>query len=341
VNTHLSNAADVNTLFAAEGGFFAWYNRTLSGTTAFRHRGRARDDADIKGHFTNFWNHLADTFGARTITAVEFSALMAVNIQETTGDLTAAPEEVNGMHGPHPGLAYAFDKIDGLKQSYNHSPNKSALALFEDSDFVSAHKMLPGAQRVLAHPGGIDPAWGGEKWPNGFDATPKASVNGFVMQADFFKFRGRGVIQTTWRSDYREILNFILSADLTSQPDVLAVRQRWEAAAGSRSGRDKLEHILTISRTDEWDRVFLNGLILAQGVQIDSTQKENYLKLSHDIDGLSADRQTRGSLLHMARKINGGDYPATVVPMMKTMMCGIAALVPSRGHRRRPRMAEA
>ena len=345
VDARLSDAADIEALFDAEGGFFAWYNKTLSGTAAFSHRGRARDNTEIRGHFTSFWDHLADTFGIKPITFVEFCALMSVNIEETTGDLTSAPEEVNGMHHPHPGLAYAFDKISGLKQSYNDSTdgsNKSALELFEDDDFVAAHKMLPGAPRVLNRPGGIDPAWGGNTWPEGFDATPDESVNGFVMQADFFKFRGRGVIQTTWRSDYREVLKFILSADLSSQPDLLAVQQRWEAASGSRSGTKELEYILTISRTDEWDKLFLNPLILAQGVHIDSMQKGNYLKLRHDVDGLSAGRSVNGSLLHMASRINGGDYPARVVPMMKTMMCGVASLLPHSRviTRRRPRMIE-
>jgi len=85
--------------------------------------------------------------------------------------------------------------------------------------------------------------------------TPDATVKGFVMQADFFKFRDRGVIQTAWRSVYKEILRFILSTDLTLQPDVLSARQRWETATGTRSGQ--------------------------------------YLKLSHDVNVLSAARQRR------------------------------------------------
>jgi hypothetical protein len=326
-NAAISNAADVQAMFAPAGGFFTWYNQTLRSTPAFQHCGRARNDTDIYSKFTNFWNQLKVAFGTDTITFVEFCALMSISIEETAGNMTAAPEEVNGMHHAHPGLAYAFDKIPGLKDSYNHGPNRSALQLFRDHDFITAHDTLPGAQPVLTRPGGIDLAWGEDTWPDGFDATPDARVNGFVMQADFFKFRGRGVIQTTWRSDYKEILRFILSADMTSQPDVLSVRQQWETAAGTRSADAKLEFILTVSRTDEWDRIFLNPLILAEGVHIDSAQKGEYLKLSHDANVLSADQTTKGSLLRMAHKINGGDYPSRVVPMMKTMMEGVADLV--------------
>jgi len=118
------------------------------------------------------------------------------------------------------------------------------------------------------------------------DATPDATVNGFVMQADF-KFRGRGVIQTTWRSVYKEILRFILSTDLTLQPDVLSARQRWETATGTRSGQ--------------------------------------YLKLSHDVNVLSAARQRRALYFGWRTRSMAG-LSSRVVPMMKMMMCGVADL---------------
>jgi hypothetical protein len=323
----LASAADLEQVFAIAGGFFAWYNRALSGTLAFRHRGKARDDNDINKHFTSFWDQMGVTFGTTPISLVEFCALMSINIEETTGDLTAAPEEVNGMNHPHPGLAYAFDRIPGLKQSYNRSPNKTALELFSDADFVAAHGGLPGAQIILNRPGGIDPAWGGDTWPAGADARPDGTVNGFVMQADFYKFRGRGVIQTTWRDAYKEILRFLLSDNPMLEPGALLIRNQWLASAGTLSGDPALEFVLTTSTTQQWDKLFESPLVLAQGVHIDSSQKRNYLRLSHDVTVLSGDRMTIGSLMRMAATINGGDYPSRVVPMMKTMMSGVAELV--------------
>jgi hypothetical protein len=340
--TTLSGAADINALFQPAGGFFKWYNQTMSGKAAFTHRGAARNDSDINAHFNRFWDLLSVAFGKDPISFVEFCALMAINLEETTGNLTAAPEEVNGMHSVPPGLAYAFNAIPGLKQSYNKASNRTAFECFNDQDFLAAHRALPGADRVLNRLGGIDPAWGSGFWPRGFDATPDATVNGFVMQADFYKFRGRGVIQTTWRADYKAILSYILAADFTAHPDLAAQRQTWTDRAGALGGDAQLEAILTKSRTEEWDQIFLNPLILAQGVSIDNLAKGSYLSLAHNVDVLSADARTEGSLLHMAARINGGEYPTRVVPMMKGLMCGVADLLgASNAVSRLPRLAAA
>jgi hypothetical protein len=324
----LHNAADVNAVFAGQGGFFHWYNATLKDTGAFEHRGKARETATIKSHFNSFWDQIPATFDRDQISMVEFCALMSVNIQETTGDLWAAPEGMNGPNRPHPGLAYAFDKIPGNKQSYNHSPNRTALSLFRDSIYLTAHRGRAGSQSVLNRAGGLDPAWGGDAWPSAsYPSTAvDASRNGFVMQADFYKFRGRGVIQTTWRSDYKLLIKFILSPDAAGNQNLSALADKWRVAAGALAGDAQLEAIATISTNDDWDAAFSEPLILAKGVAIDSEAKGRYLQLAHDAATLQAGKTTSGSLLHMAAKINGGDYPATVAPMMATMMSAVAQI---------------
>ena len=83
---------------------------------------------------------------------------MYIGIQENSGDLSANPEKV-GTAG-HPGLAYAFDRIPGKKQSYNHANgNRDARKLFTDNTYVAAHRGKSGATRVLQN--GVDPAWAG------------------------------------------------------------------------------------------------------------------------------------------------------------------------------------
>jgi len=49
-------------------------------------------------------------------------------------------------------------------------------------------------------------------------------VNGFIMEADFYKFRGRGVIQTTGRGDYTVLIKYILqnAAALPALSDLIA-----------------------------------------------------------------------------------------------------------------------
>jgi hypothetical protein len=323
----LGNSADVVSVFAPQGGFFAWYNSVLSATSAFRHRGRAQNTAAINQHFTQFWDQIPITFSRPQISAIEFCALMSVNIQETTGDLTAAPEEMNGPNRPHPGLAYAFDKIVGLKQSYNKPPNKTAYQLFTDPLFLKQHGGLAGSAVILKNPGGLDPAWSGQTWPASYPTTTvNPAVNGFVMAADFYKFRGRGVIQTTWRSDYKLLISYILSGAAAGNPVLTALAQKWTAGVPGLTGDAQIEAIATISTDADWTGAFGEPLTLAAGVAIDNNAKGEYLSLSRDANVLLADKKTKGSFLYMAAKINGGSYPTTVAPMMQTMMCAIAGL---------------
>jgi hypothetical protein len=323
----LRNSADIEAIFAGKGGFFHWYNATLKDTDAFKHRGKAPETATVKQHFDLFWDQIPATFDQDKISMVEFCALMSVNIQETTGDLWAAPEGMNGPNRPHPGLAYAFDKIPGNKQSYNHAPSRTALSLFRDPIYLNAHRGRAGAQLVLNHAGGLDPAWGGAAWPASYPSTAvDPTKNGFVMQADFYKFRGRGVIQTTWRSDYKLLIEFILSPDAAGNQKLSALADKWRTAAGVLAGDAQLEAIATLSSNEDWDAAFAEPLILAKGVAIDSEAKRKYLQLSHDATTLEAGKATKGSCLFMAGKINGGSYPVTVAPMMQAMMVAVAEI---------------
>lgn len=328
-SVRVASSTDLHGFFAAQGGFYKWYNQALSGTPAFAHRGKASLSAATQGHFDVFWDQTPVIFGRPAISLIEFCALMSVNIQETTGDLSGPPEEMNGLSHPHPGLAYAFDKIAGLKQSYNHAPNRTALSLFGDARFKAAHGQRPGADDVLHRPGGIDTAWGGETWPAGFPPNVDENVNGFVMEADFFKFRGRGVIQTTWRDDYKILIGYILAAT-TRQLQLLAAK--WNGMVDpALPAAQKIDAIATVSSNDDWASAFGLAQILAAGVALDSDAKGHYLNLSGQEATLSADKKTPGSLLFMAGKINGGNYPATVAPMMKAMMCEASSLVAGGG----------
>jgi hypothetical protein len=324
----LRTAADIEAVFASQGGFFSWYNASLANSSAFKHRGKARNNTMIQQNFVQFWDQIPSTFDVAEISMIEFCALMSVNIQESSGNLTAAPEEMNGQGGLHPGLAYAFDRIAGLKSSYNEAPNKTALALFRDPLYLKQHGGLAGSAAILNGSDGIDKAWGGQSWPASYPSTRvDATVNGFVMEADFYKFRGRGVIQTTWRSDYKLLINYILNDPAAAKnPTLLAVAKQWRTLTPGLSGDAQIEASATTSTNADWDRAFAQPLLLAAGVAIDSNTKGKYLQLSRDATVLRADKSTRGSLLYMAAKINGGNYPTTVAPMMQTMMCGIANL---------------
>lgn len=327
-------AADIDGFFAASGGFFRWYNAKLSQHPAFRHRGAISITPERLARFKAFWDRIPDVFARAQISGLEFAALMSVSVQETNGNLWASPEKVG--NAAHPGISYAFDAIPGLKASYNDNPglgNKTAKVLFADVHYVNAHKTLPGFAAVTQ--GGIDPAWGGSQWPSAFGAAhfkkEDASLNGFVMQADFYKLRGRGVIQTTGREAYKVVIDFIMtSAAAAANPALLTLRDTWNALPGA-SGPDKLDLIASCSTNAQLDAAFAQSEVLAAGVHLDSKRKQDYLDIGRTAAIVNGGTSTKGSFLFMARRINAGNYPATAAPMMAAMAGAIAELAQAAG----------
>jgi hypothetical protein len=315
----LKNASDINAVFAASGGFYEWYNDELSHTPVFRHRGPIHIKQILLDRFLRFWDTIPWIFGQPFISGLEFCALMSVNIQENSGDLSESPEEV-GAHD-HPGLAYAFDTIPNVKSSYNVNAslgNWTALKLFQNADYVDAHRAKAGFDAVTRN--GVSQDWGTAEWPERFSTKVDETVNGFIMQADFYKFRGRGVIQTTGRDDYKILIRYILDNPANLQTDAKAISSAWGAMPVIEGGSNQLDAIASRSSNAQWDIVFADPVILAEGVHLDSEAKGKYLNLARDAATLNGGTATRGSLYYMARKINGGSYPRTVAPMMAAMI---------------------
>lgn len=321
----LTNSADIRTAFAAKGGFISWYNATLAATSAFRHRGKIPTNAGVAARFDAFWDQIPAIFSSPGTTALEFAAVMCIGIQENSGDMSCDPEAV-GRPPDYPHLVYAFEAIPRLKSSYNANSdlgNWTALQLFQDVSYVTEHSTLPGYHQVVD--GGINQAWGTAIWPTGFPPDENASVNGFVMEADFYKFRGRGVIQTTGRSDYGVLIKYILNnAASLANATLDQLKATWNSYPGTPA--TKLDMIASRSTNAQWDLAFGQGVILAAAIAEDSRVKSAYLQLAADAKTLNGGTTTKGSLYFLARKINAGSYPDTVVPMMKAMIRGIASL---------------
>lgn len=340
----LKNASDILTqCCAGHSTFFSWYNATFRNVPAIANtKHYPSTDADMKNtRFKNFWDQIPIVFDRPQINAIEFCALTAINIEETDGDLSAAPEGMWPLNKPHGGLAYAFDRIpETHKLSYNKSDlGRDALSLFKDQIFVTAHRARAGSDKILNRPGGIDPRWAGDVWPADVSANPVVNINGFVMQADFYKFRGRGVIQTTWRNDYKPLIEYILSDKVAANANLSQLAAHWKAAApGGLSGGSLIDAIATLSTNEDWDSAFGEDILLAKALEIDSVNKSRYLNsLATDFNVLNADNRTKGSLLYFAAHINGPAYQARVQPMMKALMCGVAGTVQGPAVARAPR----
>ncbi|MET4043587.1 hypothetical protein ABIC03_005308 [Bradyrhizobium sp. RT6a] len=321
----LGGSADIQAKFAAHGGFISWYNSTLAATTAFKNRGRISANAGVASRFNSFWDQIAAVFSAPKTDALHFAAVMCLGIQENSGDMSCDPEAV-GTAG-YPGLVYAYEKIPGSKSSYNVNDdlgNWTALKVFKDAGYVAEHSGLAGYHQVVDK--GIDQAWGTATWPHSFSSKEDASINGFVMEVDFYKFRDRGVIQTTGRGDYGVLIDYIMSNPaIAGNANLSHLRATWDAYPAA-VGTSKRDTIASRSTNAQWNVAFGEGIILAAAIAEDSRIKSNYLQLATDAATLNGGKATKGSLYFLAKKINGGNYPDEVVPMMKAMIRAIAAL---------------
>jgi hypothetical protein len=334
-----ANAADIDTFFSRRGaaGFVDWFNTTWAGKSPFRRASgatiRMGSTPVIKQRFTAFWNSIPVAYDRPRITALDFAGLMCIVLNETGGDFWAHPERCgNGRsdaRGPHPGLAYAFDKIAGVKASYNTlSSNRRAGDLFNDADYIRAHGSLGSGTRLANRGGEFGGAWKSEFYPQAdFSTAEDLTANGFIMQADFYKFRGRGVIQTTSRGAYLAAVGYVQG--YTGSNSVLSdYKGRWTSLT-----RDIAA---TTSTNADWDLIFAQGEMLARAVRLHSgTGQSDYLTMSTQATTLldvpakpakGVPRGTPGSIFFMGRRISGsysygsGAYRDRVLGMLNGML---------------------
>lgn len=97
----------------------------------------------MQARFAVFWDDTSGLFPEQP-SLMQFVCLMSIFTNEVGGDLVPIREKV-GRPPRHPGIAYAFDRIEGLKRSYNTlAGNRTAFALFGDPAYREAHKMRGG-----------------------------------------------------------------------------------------------------------------------------------------------------------------------------------------------------
>lgn len=121
------------------------------------------------------------------LTLEEFLAFFAIIYNETGG--TFSPISEIGKE------RYMFEKSAAGKASYNAAPNRPAGDLLRDRGVLTDPDAIAAWNSTTTYPDPADPA-----------------LIAAARECDFWKYRGRGLIQLTWRPTYQKIVDPLLTA---------------------------------------------------------------------------------------------------------------------------------
>jgi hypothetical protein len=304
-STLFTNSVDINNFFKNlnSSGFSDWFNKNIKQTSPWTigENGTSKTYTISQTNFDIIWANLPIIFGRPSINLVEFLCICSIMINETGGSFVPISEVVNKTSNiKSPGIAYAFN-AEG-KRSYNTlSGNKTAYQSFNDSVYIAAHGTKPMSD-ILKNT--TDTTWSGTVFPNGFsgltpegETSPNGKQNGFLIEADFFKFRGRGFIQTTSRINYKDLIKYVIDYN-GSDAIVLSTKKEWSKYNGN------LDVIASSSTNEQWDTLFMqkNFIIANYAVYVHSKSGGNYSTINPNQEPINL----KNSIINVASKIAGG-----------------------------------
>ena len=239
------NGADIVSFFQSKAGehYIDWFNDKCAEKQNWANKRLGGSDA-VKASFLRIWNNIPDIFGEPSINLLQFVALMSILTNEVPAELQPVSELCGNQ-----GLAYPFDAIPGKKRSYNSTEGNwlAGDLFFENEEFWQAHGGLAPANNVRGRQD-MKAIWNGTAYPTtDFPYVIDKETTLFIQQADFYKFRGRGFIQMTWRTNYKLLVKYIQSYP-GAHPAILQYKSMWAA-------KDP-DTVCTISTNDDWDTLF-------------------------------------------------------------------------------------
>ncbi|NEH59824.1 hypothetical protein GR198_29310 [Rhizobium leguminosarum] len=300
--TPIGSADEIDAIITQKTGinFIAWFNSTVSGTKYWETKNISH--ADAPANFKKFWDLFPTHRGSLSL--LDFLTYMSVFINEVDGNLTFRSEKINSVkHKTQPGITYLFDRLivdspefgKWSKKSYNEAPNRTCFQLFNDASFRRQFSELKYAAQLS---GTQDRVWDGKLYPRAtYPVSTSPEETGIILECDFYKFRGRGLIQTTWRANYHPLAEYIQHYNGVS-PTIRDLKKRWDGISADRA--------LTISSNVEWDTAFKDPAceVLTYGVW--RHREDNGYWLSTDPDTINGTKA--GSLLFFGNNLGGAGY---------------------------------
>ncbi|WP_417363947.1 hypothetical protein [Galbibacter sp.] len=316
------NSADINRFFADhsdQDNFMAWFKDEVGGRSHWRERNIPHRNFDK--HLNNFnevWDNIpllyTGNVGSFEINIFQFFALASIIINETGG--TFRPIRERGS------LAYMFGTNGGRKRSYNNYPqnrpnNRTAFQLFNDRDFLETHSDLDHYEDVANT---TNRAWNGDTYPAGFPTDP--AQGGIIAEADFYKFSGRGLVQTTWRRNYEAYIELVQQYGGNDQV-LNAYKERWNRAFESLN----IGIIATQTSNRDWDSLFLGTHMefAAMAVYAFQHRRNDFLTIPVDASILQRETNRSGSLYYVGYRVGGREsygrkVKNRVIQMMNTLL---------------------
>ncbi len=142
--------------------------------------------------FENVFNNIDKWWLGPTLTLEEFIGMFCIMYNETGGCLMPIAENKNKTE--EESARRCFNEIEGDKYSYNGGGNR--LAGNQINEMIAAKYPNEPDKKLndqeLAR-------WNGKTWP---EPAPGSELYQMALECDFYKYRGRGLVQITYRGTY-------------------------------------------------------------------------------------------------------------------------------------------